>query len=93
MNTAAKGRKQEHRSKALLESVGYRVTRAAGSMGEWDLVGIGPTDVVLVQVRTRDWPGPLERGALAEFPVPPDTRSSCIDGAHEPRLPDLLELP
>jgi hypothetical protein len=45
------------RSKALLEAAGYRVTRAAASLGEWDLVGLGPHGVVVVQVRTRDWPG------------------------------------
>jgi hypothetical protein len=41
-----------------LEASGYVVTRAAGSMVEFDLVGIGATDFVLVQVRSRDWPRP-----------------------------------
>lgn len=36
MNTAAKGRRNEHRSRALLEAAGYAVTRAAGSMGIWE---------------------------------------------------------
>jgi Holliday junction resolvase-like predicted endonuclease len=56
MNAKAKGRRNEHRSMALLEAAGYRCTRSAGSLGEWDIIGIGPTDVVLCQVRTRDWP-------------------------------------
>ena len=61
MNAKAKGSRNERRSRALLEAVGYRVTRAAGSLGEWDLIGLSATDVVLVQVKTRDWPGTLER--------------------------------
>ncbi len=50
----------------LLEAAGYSVTRAAASLGAWDLVGIGSTDVVLVQVKTRDYPGALERSKLAQ---------------------------
>ena len=49
-----------HRSIMLLESAGYTCTRAAASMGCCDIIGISPTDVVLVQVKTRDWPGSVE---------------------------------
>lgn len=62
MNSKAKGSRNEHRSQALLEAAGYRVTRAAGSLGAWDLIGSGTTAVV-VQVKTRDWSGRLERQA------------------------------
>ena len=54
MNTAGKGARNERRSMALLEAAGYQCTRAAASLGAWDLIGIGSTDVVLVQVKTRD---------------------------------------
>jgi hypothetical protein len=66
MSAKAKGSRNEHRSRALLEAAGYAVTRAAGSLGTWDLVGLGPTGAVVVQVKTRDWPGTVERAALAE---------------------------
>jgi hypothetical protein len=56
MNTKRKGARNEHRSMALLEAAGYRCTRSAASLGEWDIVGIGTTDIALVEVRTRDWP-------------------------------------
>jgi Holliday junction resolvase len=72
MNTAAKGRRNEHRSRALLEASGYAVTRAAASLGVWDLIGVGSTDFVLVQVKTRDWPGSVEMEALQAFTVPPN---------------------
>jgi hypothetical protein len=42
MNAKRKGTRNEHRSIALLESAGYRCSRSAASLGEWDIVGIGP---------------------------------------------------
>ena len=37
MNSKAKGSRNEHRSMALLEAAGYRCTRAAASLGAWDV--------------------------------------------------------
>ncbi len=92
MNGKAKGTRNEHRSRQLLESAGYRVTRAAGSLGEWDLIGLSATDLVLVQVKTRDWPGALERGVLAEFPAPANCRKLLHRWRDRQRLPDVQEL-
>ena len=39
MNTKRKGNRLEHKSRRLLEAVGYRITRAAASLGTLDLVG------------------------------------------------------
>jgi Holliday junction resolvase len=41
MNTAGKGARNERRSMALLEAAGYQCTRAAASLGAWDIIGIG----------------------------------------------------
>jgi uncharacterized protein with GYD domain len=87
-----KGTRNEHRSRLLLEASGYRVTRAAGSMGTWDLVAIGAQDVVLIQVKTRDWPGLLERLALTEFPAPPNARKLLHRWRDRQRMPDVREL-
>jgi hypothetical protein len=92
MNAKAKGARLERRSRDLLEATGYRVTRAAGSLGEWDLIGIGRTDVVLCQVRSRDWPGLLERAALAESVCPPNTRKLLHRWRRGRRQPDVMEL-
>jgi hypothetical protein len=92
MNAKAKGTRNEHRSIAILEAAGYRCTRSAASLGDWDIVGIGPTDVVLVQVRTRDWPGLLERAALREFQVPPNCRKLLHRWRPRAKVPDLQEL-
>ena len=77
---------------AILESAGYNVTRAAASLGAWDLVGIGSTDVVLCQVKTRDWPGATEMETLREFPVPPNARKPIHRWRDRERLPDVREL-
>jgi Holliday junction resolvase len=60
VNAKAKGTRNEHRSMRLREAAGYSVTRAAASLGAWDLVAISAKDVALVQVKTRDWPGLVE---------------------------------
>ena len=89
MNAKGKGTRNEHRSRLVLEAAGYRVTRAAASLGEWDLIGIGSTDVVLVQVKSRDWPGTVEMETLANFPAPPNARKLVHRWRDRQRLPDL----
>lgn len=56
MNAKRKGAKNEHRSRLLLEAAGYAVTRAAASLSAWDLIGVGSTDFVLVQIKSNEWP-------------------------------------
>lgn len=91
-NRKAKGTRNEHRSMAVLEAAGYRCTRSAASLGEWDLVAIGRTDVVLVQVKTRDWPGAMERRILEDFAVPSMVRKLIHRWRDRQRLPDVQEV-
>jgi hypothetical protein len=93
MNAKRKGTRNEHRSARLLEAAGYAVTRAAASLGAWDLVAIGSTDIVLVQVKTRDWPGTVESETLELSPVPPGARKLIHRWRDHQRLPDVKELP
>jgi hypothetical protein len=88
----AKGTRNEHRSKALLEAAGYRVIRSAASLSEWDLVGVSATDVVLCQVKTRDWPGTAELEALSLFPVPPNCRRIVHRWRDRQRAPDVRQV-
>ena len=91
-NAKAKGARNERRSIRLLEAAGYACTRAAASLGVWDIIGIGSTDFALVQVKTRDWPGSVETETLQAFAAPPNTRKLIhrwIDGK---RQPDVKEL-
>ena len=92
MNRKRKGTRNEHRSMAVLEAAGYRCTRSAASLGEWDIIAIGSRDVVLCQVKTRDWPGRVEMETMCEFPVPSNTRKLVHRWRHRRRLPDVKEL-
>jgi len=91
-NSKGKGTRNEHRSRCLLEAAGYAVTRAAASLGVWDLVGIGSTDFVLCQVKTRDWPGSVEMETLSSFTCPPNCRRIVHRWRHRQRAPDVREL-
>jgi Holliday junction resolvase len=92
MNCGAKGRRNEWRSRRLLEAAGYQVTRAAGSLGSWDLVAISTTDVVLVQVKSNRPPSPAEREALAGFAGPPNCKRLIHVWRDRERLPRVTEL-
>ncbi len=92
MNAKAKGTRNEHRSMKLLEAAGYRCTRSAASLGEWDIIGIGSRDIVLVQVKTRDWPGSVEMETLREFVAPPMARKLVHRWRDRQQLPDVREL-
>ena len=91
-NAKRKGTHNEHRSRQLLEAAGYAVTRAAGSLGAWDLIGVGSVDVVLLQVKTRDWPGTVEMETLCGFTVPPNCRRLVHRWRDRQRVPDVREL-
>lgn len=74
----ARGTDAEHRCMADLEAAGYRCTRSAASLGEVDVVAIGPLGVRAIQVK-RDSPTrtfrPSEMEAVREelraLPKPP----------------------
>jgi hypothetical protein len=76
----------------LLETLGYRCTRAAASLGTWDIIGIGSTDIALVQVKTRDWPGRTEMETLTDFPAPPWCKKLIHRWRDQQRVPDVKEI-
>ena len=87
-----KGTRNEHRSIALLEASGYHCTRSAGSLGAWDIVGIGVTDTVLVQCKTNRWPSPVEMAAMKLFPAPANCRKLVHRWDDRKALPLVKEL-
>jgi hypothetical protein len=92
VNTKKKGNRNEHRSMALLEAAGYLCTRAAASLGAWDIIGIGPTDIVLCQVKTRDFPGTAEMETLTTFRCPPTCRKLVHRWRDRVSTPDVKEI-
>jgi len=91
-NCKAKGTRNEHRSIKILEAAGYTCTRAAASLGMWDIIGISSVDVVLVQVKTRDWPGSAETETLRMFAAPPNCRKLLHRWRPRQRTPDVKEI-
>ncbi len=87
-----KGARNEHRSMELLEAAGYCCTRAAASLGVWDIVAIGSTDFVLCQVKTNAWPGTVEMETLRNFVAPPNARKLVHRWRDYQRKPDVREL-
>jgi len=70
INTKAKGTRLEHRTMKVLEAAGYKCCRSAASLGEWDVIAVGPTNVRLVQVKANRRPGSVEMETLHSFVAP-----------------------
>lgn len=72
----AKGTRREHQAMRALEAAGYYTTRAAGSLGMFDVVAVPATPNIavratrLVQVKSNRWPGRRERRALEAVSFP-----------------------
>ena len=92
MNAKAKGSRNERRSMRLLEASGYVCTKAGGSLGVWDIIAIGPTDLVLVQVKSNAWPGSVEMEAITLFKAPPNARKLVHRWRDRQSLPDVREV-
>jgi Holliday junction resolvase len=92
MNARQIGTRNEMRSIALLERAGYYCVRSHLSAGVFDVIGIGAGDIVLLQVKTRDWPYSEEMKALKAFVAPPNTKK--LVHRYRPRidLPDVKEI-
>jgi Holliday junction resolvase len=92
MHAKAKGTRREYASKQPLEAAGYTVFRMAGSHGLFNLIGISATDIVLVQVKSRDWPSRAEREAITAFSAPRPCRKLVHRYRDGQRQPDIWEL-
>ena len=71
-NTSAKGSRAEHRAMKILEAAGYACTRAAASLGVFDVVAVGPRDIRLVQIKAgaRCQISGIDREAIRLFVAP-----------------------
>jgi hypothetical protein len=92
MNIKRKGTAREHRSVRLSNPQVIAASEPVASLGAWDLISIGSTDVVLVQVKSRDGPGTAKMEVLREFPCPPSGRNLVHRWRDRQCLPDVKEL-
>lgn len=87
-----KGRRNEYRSMRVLEAVGYICIRSAGSHSPFDVIALGPSDVLLVQCKTNEWPGTIEMESLRLLPVPANTRKLIHRWDERTKLPLVKEI-
>lgn len=88
-----KGRYYEKRAQRILEAAGYLVTCAAGSLGAFDLTGIGPERVRCVQVKggSGNYLSATERAQIHTVIVPPNVSKECWRFPRHARAP-LIEV-
>jgi len=67
MNAKRKGSRNEHKAIRILEAAGYHCTRAAGSLGMFDIVAISKQGLRLIQIKSNRNAPPIEREAIEEF--------------------------
>jgi len=92
MNTKRKGSRNEHRAIRILEPAGHSCTRAAASLGAFDIVAVGPAGVRLVQVKSNRWPSSAEMEAISMFAVPPGCSKEVWIFHHYSREPVIREI-
>ena len=97
MNAKAKGSRRERQARKALEARGYQCTRAAGSLGMWDICAVNATSPIvgcstlLLQVKSNRWPGCAEMRAMCEAKRAYHQTVRCEvwrydDGRKEPRV-------
>jgi Holliday junction resolvase len=88
MNASHKGRRAEHRARALLEAAGFHVCRAAGSKGPADLIAWDATSIRFISVKSgTKYATAIEREALQMMLRPSNSSIEVW------RLPDRCRAP
>jgi Holliday junction resolvase-like predicted endonuclease len=72
MNAKAKGARTEYKARKILEAAGYTCLKAGGSLGLFDLIALGSSDVRCVQVKCNGYCSAVEREQLALLVVAPN---------------------
>jgi len=71
MNCKVKGNRAERRCIRILEAAGYVCTKVGGSLGVFDVIAIGPSNVRCVQVMSGgEYLSGLERQQISQVRAP-----------------------
>lgn len=92
MNAKAKGSRNERRTMAMFEAMGYSCTKAGASLGLFDVIAISSQETVAVQVKSNNWPGSVEMEGLREFRKHPNMRILVHRWRDYQREPDVREV-
>lgn len=82
--------KVKRKGRRLLESAGYCCVRSGGSLGVFDVVGVGSTDIVVVPGEDARLARLREMEQLESFPCPANCRRLVHRWRDRMRLPDLF---
>lgn len=105
MNAKGKGTAREYRTKRVRDATVYTVFRMMGSHGLFDLIAVGATDLVCVQLTSRDWPSAIEPEQLVvragstptnrrESPRFPTPKGRIISGNFRPdKTLNVIRIP
>lgn len=90
-NPKQKGSRQERKAKQILQQAGYLVTKAAGSLGLFDLIAENQNGIRHVQVKSNRIPDPCERKTMINMKAQLPANSTIeywvfYDGQSEPRI-------
>jgi Holliday junction resolvase len=91
VKTKIKGSRLERRAKKILQRAGYFVTKAAGSLGLFDLIAENRNGIRHVQVKSNRIPDPVERETIVNMKAQLPANSTVefwvfYDGQAEPRI-------
>ena len=67
MNTKKKGNNREYKTIKFLEDNGFKCTRSAASLGIFDIIGVSPDSVMMIQVKSNRKPNKKEMDTLNNF--------------------------
>lgn len=87
-----KGRANEYRTMRILEAVGYRCFRTAGSHSPFDVIGISKAGVVLVQCKSNREPSPADMETMVNFSAPDNATKLVYRWNKGARLPLVKEI-
>lgn len=92
MNAKRKGTRNEHKSMKFLEAAGYSCTRAAASLGVFDIIAISRKEILLVQTKSNRWANSKEIEAMRKFPAPKNAKKLIHRWRDRAGFPDVREV-
>jgi Holliday junction resolvase len=92
MNAKAKGSRRERQTIELLQAQGYSCTKSGGSLGVFDVIAVGPADILLIQCKSNRWPSSAEMSAIASFAAPAVCRRIVHRWRDRQAAPDVREI-
>ncbi len=92
-NAKAKGARNERKAKKFLESHGYHVVKAGGSLGLFDLLAVGEQLMYMLQIKSNRNASLAERKRLEAFKAPAYAIKEIWVYTDRVSQPDVISVP